>query len=277
MGERIESCFVASECGDSACSLYCHRSRPPRLENLASRSWRNSAGSFLVGILSRRARHNFVAETQPLAKTLKIRGWISDLQSSRDTVYLVAETAAGPCLAYEVVFAGSKKPQVHDKRGLPLPPKIAVRHKARAIAIVALEGKFFDINYNFEVLDDPDGSGFLVYALAATNKREEIPTGGHYRVTISADGSRVERVDLLSQFIMQKREAGKELAFIVATQLADDRPVETWLYSNHLYRIPIMISTRDRSTWLINKGKMHKFTRAELRELESPREEEKMI
>ncbi len=40
------------------------------------------------------------------------------------------------------------------------------RKRARDTAVAALKGKLFDIPYKYVVLDDPDGSGFLVYALA---------------------------------------------------------------------------------------------------------------
>src|SRR5438309_6468024 len=40
-----------------------------------------------------------------------------------------------------------------------------VRKRARQTAVVALKGKLFNIRYEYVVLDDPDGSGFLVYAL----------------------------------------------------------------------------------------------------------------
>ena len=210
-----------------------------------------------------------VAERQPVANALKRRGWITELRRGGDVVYIVAETAAGPCLAYEVTFQGSKTPVVQDKRGQPLPPKIAFRYKAVETALVALQGKFFDINYNFEVLDDPDGSGFLVYALAATNKKGEYPTGGHYRVTVSSDGSRMERVDLLSQFMKSREKSGAKMEYITSTQVASNIPVETWIYSSNLYRVPIMIGTMDGATWLINKGRIHKFTAAEIKQLES--------
>ena len=218
---------------------------------------------------------DLIAESQPLAKSLKRRGWITDLRPGGDVVYIIAETAAGPCLAYEVIFQGSKTPAVQDKRGQPLPPEIALRYKAVETARAALQGKFFDINYNFEVLDDPDGSGFLVYALAATNKKGEFPTGGHYRVTVSSDGSRVEQVDLLSQFMMSRAKPGAELEFITSSQVASNIPVETWIYSSNLYHVPIMIGMMDGSTWLINKGQIHKFTKAEIKELESEKGKKK--
>jgi len=47
------------------------------------------------------------------------------------------------------------------------------RKRAKQTAIAALKGKLFDIHYDYVVLDDPDGSGLLVYALALTGKPNE--------------------------------------------------------------------------------------------------------
>src|SRR5438094_6746771 len=73
------------------------------------------------------------------------------------------------------------------------------RKRAKQTAIAALKGKLFDIHYNYVVLDDPKGSGFLVYALASTGKPSDIVLAGHFRVTLSADGSKADRVDALSK------------------------------------------------------------------------------
>ena len=42
-----------------------------------------------------------------------------------------------------------------------------VRTHARDTAMAALKGKLFDARYQYIVLNDPDGSWFLVYALAS--------------------------------------------------------------------------------------------------------------
>ena len=78
----------------------------------------------------------------------------------------------------------------------------SVRKRAKQTAIVALKGKLFDIRYEYVVLNDPDGSGFLVYALGKGPKPGDVVVCGHFRVTVSADGNKVERVDALSQGLM---------------------------------------------------------------------------
>jgi hypothetical protein len=74
-----------------------------------------------------------------------------------------------------------------------------VRKRAQQTAKAALQGKLFNIRYDYVVLDDPDGSGFLVYALASTGKPTDFVLAGHFRVTVSADGAKAERVDALSR------------------------------------------------------------------------------
>src|SRR5436305_3567878 len=55
------------------------------------------------------------------------------------------------------------------------------RKRAKQTAIAALKGKLFDIHYDYAVLDDPDGSGLVVYALASTGKPNEFVLAGHFR------------------------------------------------------------------------------------------------
>ena len=44
------------------------------------------------------------------------------------------------------------------------------RKWAKQTAVAALKGKLFNIHYDYVVLDDPDGSGFLVYAVGTPGK-----------------------------------------------------------------------------------------------------------
>jgi hypothetical protein len=226
----------------------------PTLERLGNELYRRDA---LAATAS-----DLVLKTQPLAKSLKMRGWITELGKNENIVYWIAETASGPSLAYMVTFRGSAKPQVEDRRGQPLPPKIAVRYKARQTATEALKGKLYNINYNFEVLNDPDGSGFLVYALAATPKSDEVVLAGHFRVTVSADSEKAERVDALSRslLVIDKDKgvpSGGKTVGAYATQLVSNKPVETFIYTSRLIKMPIVVATPpDGRIWEIENSKM---------------------
>ena len=87
--------------------------------------------------------------------------------------------------------------QTHDK-GATDP----VRKRAKETAIAALKGKLFDIRYDYIVLNDPDGSGFLVYALGRGSRPGDTVIFGHRRVTVSADGQKAEQVDALSSSVL---------------------------------------------------------------------------
>jgi hypothetical protein len=138
-----------------------------------------------------------------------------------------------------------------------------VRKRAVQTAKAAVKNRLFDVTYDAVVLNDPDGKGFLVYGLALADTKRMLQTGGHFRVTVSADGGTVERIDLLSAFIQDKNLKGKELAAIVSSQNSN-LPVETWIYTSHVYRIPVALVTSDGAFWTVENGKIHKLTKAEL-------------
>ena len=122
------------------------------------------------------------------------------------------------------------------------------RKRAKQTAIVALKGKLFDIHYDYVVLDDPDGSGLLVYALASTGKLNEFVLAGHFRVTVSADGTKAERVDALSRSLAIQRggeglPVGSHLVGMHMVQIVSSKPVETLIYTSNLAKMPIYVAT----------------------------------
>lgn len=144
-----------------------------------------------------------------------------------------------------------------------------MRKRAVQTAKAAVKGRLFEVRYDYVVLDDPDGSGYLVYALAVADTKRFMQTGGDFRVTVSADGGTVERIDLLAAFAQQKLKKGDELAALVCSQPGSNLPVETWLYTSHVYGVPVDVLTSDQSFWAIASGKIRKYSKAELDAAES--------
>ena len=212
-----------------------------------------------------------VKATHPAARALKMRGWITELGSGGDTVYLIAETASGLCLAYTATFRDKEKPQIEDRRGQPLPANVALRFKARETALAAVINRLYDVPYNAEVLDDPDGSGFLVYFLATGSESGQRILGGHFRVTVSADGSKVEQIDALSQGITKEKKGAPQTRerAIVISQLVSDVPVETFIYSSHLFGLPIFVGTK-AGTWKVANGRIEKTNKDLLGKAQPP-------
>jgi hypothetical protein len=135
------------------------------------------------------------------------------------------------------------------------------RKRARETAIVTLKGKLFDIHYDYVVLKDPKGSGFLVYALATPQKNGDVVLAGHFRVTVSADGSKAERFDALSKTLAvqhggQGLPIGTHLVGLYMVQLVSSKPLETLIYTNRITGFPIVVATfPDGRIWEIENGK----------------------
>jgi len=133
-----------------------------------------------------------------------------------------------------------------------------VRKRAKQTAIAALRGKLFNIHYDYVVLDDPDGSGFLVYALGATGNPYEAVLAGHFRVTVSADGKRAERVDALSRSLAISKNTPQTAGMYLA-QIVSNKPIETLIYTSNLTKMPIAVATPPNGqVWFIENGKITK-------------------
>jgi hypothetical protein len=136
------------------------------------------------------------------------------------------------------------------------------RKRAQQTAKAALRGKLFEIRYDYVVLDDPAGNGLLVYALGKTGKPGQFVLAGHVRVSISADGSAVKRIDPLSRTLMieDKKHSGLpkdyDLVGMTYNQIISDKPVETLVYSSNVAGQPIFVATPDHKMWQVANGRM---------------------
>ncbi len=137
-----------------------------------------------------------------------------------------------------------------------------VRKRARQTAIAALQGKLYNIHYDHVVLNDPNGSGFLVYALGRTNNANDIVLAGHFRVTVSADGGKAERIDALSKTLAIQHggeglPVGYHLAGLTMAQIVSSKPLETLIYTSNVTKMPITVATvPDGRIWEVENGKV---------------------
>ena|ERR1700730_15056054 len=138
------------------------------------------------------------------------------------------------------------------------------RKQAKQTAMAALQGRLFNIRYDYVVLDDPDGSGFLVYALGQGPKRGDVVIHGHFKVTVSADGLKAQRVDALSHsLLIQNKDKdpspeGDHREIFVTSQAVGTKPVETLIYASNLMKLPFGVATYPGQGWDIRNGKISK-------------------
>jgi hypothetical protein len=128
----------------------------------------------------------------------------------------------------------------------------SVRKRAQQTAMAALKGKLFNIRYDYVVLDDPDGSGFLVYALA--HSKNEIVLCGHFRVTVSPDGRRAERVDALSHTLLfapapPRGTKAKKPLTVSMSQAVSTKPLEISIYTSLHDKVIVFVGMLDGTVW----------------------------
>lgn len=201
----------------------------------------------------------------PEARRQPVKGWISTVGDEASVVYFIQERDNLLSLAYTVTFPREGAPVVKDQIGEALPEAVRTRYRARQTALAAVP-KLYTPNTNIEVLDDPDGDGFLVYVLASTTEPNEMVVGGHYRVTVSADGRKAEAVDALSTglFILLVNSPdvpkGAETVATFMTHLVSLTPVETHVFVSLLHGKIFYVSTSPTEVWKIEKGVITKNT-----------------
>jgi hypothetical protein len=132
----------------------------------------------------------------------------------------------------------------------------AIRKRAVQTARAALEGRLFDVHYDYVVLNDPDGKRLLVYALGTISKENGVLLAGHFRVTVSPDGTKAERVDALSKSRASSGPFKPDAVGLFLIQLVSNKPVETLIYTAHLARKPVFVGTPDGKKWMVGEGKM---------------------
>ena len=199
----------------------------------------------------------------PEAQKLPIKGWITEADKDFRRVYFIQERESQYSLAYIATFHERGVPQIEDKQGAALPDFVAKRFAARRAAIAAIP-KFMTESYNFEVLDAPDGKGFLVYGLASTKVPNEVVVGGHYRVSVAADG-KVQHVDALSRsfLVLQRRSPDvpkdSDVVGLSVSHIVSDTPVETHVFVSLLHKIPLYVATSEHDIWRVSDGEITKM------------------
>lgn len=139
----------------------------------------------------------------------------------------------------------------------PPPSDRGVRARAKQTGMAAVKGMLVkDLRYSYAVLDDPDGSGFLVYALARSTKPNEMILGGHFRITVSADGMNAERVDNISRRVIRQPIAPSGVKVEVVGTYDPNTPIpsETYIYTSDLHGIPVFIGPAPGVYWCAYKG-----------------------
>lgn len=200
------------------------------------------------------------------AEMAKIRGYIVAGTPDESVVKFIAEGPEGP---YPVSVLRIYRDEQRARAAGPLakqPLTEAERaqYRARQLALSQITQRWHcSERYNTVILPNTDGDGYLVYVLAATTKPGLMMVGGHYRITVSADGNRVIQTDELSRSCLtvelKPPQGAQKLESVVVLHLVSDAPVETHVFLNLLHRMDIGVTTEKRALWLVSKGRIRRL------------------
>ena len=147
-----------------------------------------------------------------------------------------------------------------------------IRKRARQTGIDAVKSRLFKVGYEYLVVDDPDRSGFLVYALPS--KPGEILLGGNFRVTVSADGTKAERVDVLARSLLPPPKPptgmeGQKSLTVSMSQIVSNRPLETCVYTSLHDKVIVSVGmvNDNAKVWVFVGDKIFEMTPELLRSL----------
>ncbi len=189
-----------------------------------------------------------------------MRGWITETQDGKNVVRFIRLGDKGPEALYDVIFSEGTEPTLTTPADRALREDELAQYSARMLALKNIQKPCSD-RYNTVALKDPEGDGWLVWALASTNDADLVVLRGHYRFTVSGDGKTIRSTDALSTSCDQirRRESakniprGSEPAGVLSTHIVSLTPNETHVFASLNYKTLIHIGTNDGRTWRIDQ------------------------
>ncbi len=188
-----------------------------------------------------------------------LRGWITERRDGKDVVRFIRLGADGPEALYDVTFAQGAEPVFTTPTDRKLSESELGQYNARMLALASIPRACTD-RRNSVALKDPEGDGWLVWALASTTDPDLIVLRGHYRFTISADGKTIRAIDALSAScdqISRKKRAkdmppDAEPAGLLSSDIVSLTPAETYVFASLSYDVLIHVGTEDGNTWRVD-------------------------
>ncbi len=200
-----------------------------------------------------------VAAKIPDLAAAGLKGWLVEDDGDTAKVRFLRDIGKGLEVGYDVEVSARGVGPVVEPKNRALTGEELAMYAARETAASYLPSTCRP-GYNSAVLKDPDGDGWLVWMLAPSPAQDVIPLGGHYRFTISADGSTVEERDALSGGCLTvakpKLAPGAKAESVMVSHLASPTPLETHVFLSLLYRQPMFVTTAQHQLWVVGSGQI---------------------
>lgn len=130
----------------------------------------------------------------PAADRQSVAGWIAQPEGNGVTVTYYVAQGAGYAAIYKASVMGGRvnSPQLFAAGNRPALGGVAARMAAARAAAEAVEHQACGPDFNTFVLPPAGSEPVLVYRLSPRMAATRIPGGGHFRLTVAADGSIAE-------------------------------------------------------------------------------------
>jgi len=188
-----------------------------------------------------------------------LRGWIVEDRGDHQLVRFLRDTGAGLEAGYDIDVTPQFKATVLEPTERVLTAAELANYAAIQTANEAIRGQpICRAGYNHIVLKDPEREGWLVWLLAPMPARDAMPLGGHYRVSVTADGKTATQRDALSASCAvvgppPKSPPGAQPAVAFVTHIVSPTPVETHVFLQIQSRHPLFVGAGDH-VWSIERG-----------------------
>jgi hypothetical protein len=191
-----------------------------------------------------------------------LRGWVVTDDAAGSLVTFVGEYDGVYKAVFDIRPGNSERSRFRLAGQRDLTRQEAAKFRARATSASAVTEPCSE-RYNSVVVADPEHEGWIVYWLAATTVPTQIAVGGHYRVSVSADGASIASADRLSVACMTgdvpADQEGQEPAAFVVTHLASPTPVETHVFLSLQHGVPFIVVTGEEKAWSVVDGEIEPY------------------
>ena len=180
---------------------------------------------------------------------------------------LAANVASAQVRHFDLKTTASLGRKLYERSNVS--PNSLSPESAAAIETAAKALPQIDLSkYRFEVLEDPAGDAFLVYALAYSKNPDDVVLGIHYRVSVTHDAKKVKSVEPLSRSaLIVKKSAGVPPGAapvgVWGINLVSPTPLETHVYLSLLHHTPIFLRMADHSIWKVDGQQIAKVRNAQ--------------
>jgi hypothetical protein len=181
-----------------------------------------------------------------------------------DRVRFAHATPAGPEVFFQVEFRSHAAPVAFAPSDHALTADETVQFNARALVLAAIANRCIQ-DYDVIVLKNPDGDGWLVWALGTSPDDGTLVMGVHYRFLVSADGTTDLHHEVMAPVCGTynvEQTPHLRLANITTVETIASQPTEIHVVQSLTRNVPIYVATAvNRKLWVVQPYGIIAFVR----------------